>query len=72
MSVQHQANPLFTSWGYALVVVPCGALWWAVLRAIFMLPYDIALVALVVPIAVFTWLVTPPPTSTRPAPPVVA
>lgn len=43
------------------MVVPCGAIWWAVLRGILLLPYDLALVAMLVPIGVFTWLVTPPP-----------
>jgi hypothetical protein len=56
------SNSLFaTPWGYALMIVPCGAIWWAVLRGILLLPYDLALVAMLVPIGVFTWLVTPPP-----------
>jgi hypothetical protein len=38
---------------------------WTVLRAFFMLPSDLAFVALMVPIGVFAWLVTPPPTRPR-------
>jgi hypothetical protein len=64
-ATQPQSNPLFISWGYVLVVIPGGAMWWTVLRAFFMLPSDLAFVALMVPIGVFTWLVTPPPTRPR-------
>jgi hypothetical protein len=62
-----RSNPLQTAWGYALIIIPLGSLWWVVLRVFFMVRFEIALVALVVPIALVTWLVTPSPVLRRTA-----
>jgi hypothetical protein len=59
--------PLRTLWVYALIIIPFGNLWWVVLRVVLMVRFEIALVALVIPIAVVTWLVTLPPVRRRTA-----
>lgn len=53
-------NWLHTPWGFALVVVPFGSLWWAVFRTILGASSELSFAALVAVIGVLTWLLTSP------------